>query len=728
MRRLVALACVLIGTACTTGRDDPDLPDAMFVLDAARDGGAVDGAFPRPMPDTCTEEGRDATLGMPCASADECDDGCFCNGSELCVDAACTAGGDPCPDDVECTEDVCLEETDQCFHEPLHAMCADEDACNGYEVCDLVVGCRPASPLYCNDENACTVDSCDSEMGCVHTPRDLDGDGFVDGRCGGDDCDDDPRSGANIYPGAVEVCDNRRDDDCDGLRDYNDTLDCTPSNGTCDAAVVIPGPGTYSGSTAGLSASYTLACRPSGPDAVFRFTLTEVQDVRITVSGGGTGVAVALRPWAQCATGPDEKCSAASPPSILRRSLPAGEYAIIVKTSAGAPFDVNLMFGPPTPIPPVDLCSPTTMDVSAGGSFAGMFEEVEDDYSLSCHSGSWRDAAYRFTITEPKDVILTGSTSGAAWTPTTYLVLTSDCAVATAERACRSSTSAEIRQRSLPPGTYYVLLESSATDATTWNLTVSITDPAPRAVGDACTTAVDITSGSGTASLATAELDSGTSCGGTSISSRDVYFYFDLATTRDVTLTTDGAGFHYASIQPMCGSTGSELRCRSGSGPLVQTYRSMPAGRYYVAVATTLSSGTVTAMLTTGPPTPVPPNDVCGGAIEVGMGYSNRDTLVAFDDDVIACSGTGRPDAFYRITLATRRQLIASATRVSASTQQVYLTLRTTCTTGDVQCANGSRTASIDRILDPGTYYLVVEMLAGQEEDYTLNVFVVDPP
>ena len=732
MRTAVSSCVLALGlcsvSGCTTGDERARLPDATFALDAGPDAG-FDAGFPDPVIETCTAESVGATIGEPCDGPADCDDGCYCNGLETCVDAVCVEGADPCVDEVECTADVCLEETDQCFHDPQHEPCGDGDACNGAEICDARMGCRRAPPLYCNDENACTVDSCDMAEGCVHVLRDLDGDGFVDGRCGGEDCDDDPRFGTMIHPGAPEVCDNRRDDNCDGLRDFNDPT-CVPTNGTCGTAIALPGPGTYSGSTSTLSADYALGCGATGPDAVFRFNLTEEQDVRVGIAGGGSGAAIALRDLADCAAGPDLKCSAGSPPSILRRSLPAGDYALIVKTPTGAPFDLTLTLGPPTPVPPVDICDPSTLDVSAGGTFSGMFAEVEDDYVPSCHTGGsgYRDAAYRFTLTAPKDVVLSASTTGPSWSPQAYLSLMTDCADPATTVQCVSGPSAELRRRGLPPGTYFVLIESSATDAMTWSLDVGITDPAPRVPGDACSTALDITSATGMVDLATAELDVGTSCGGSSTSDRDVFFYFDLATTRDVTLTTTAPSFHYVSLQTMCGVVGSELRCRSGSPPLVQTWRSLPAGRYFVTASTRSAVGTVSAALTTGPPTPVPPNDRCPGAIEVGSGYSSMDTLIDFDDDIVGCSGTGRPDAFYSITLTARKvvSVIASPVTVTGS---IFLTLRDVCGPGaNLGCDSGTP-AVIDTTLDPGAYTLVVESSSATTTgDFNLRVFITDPP
>ena len=719
----VALAGLAFA-ACETGgiRSLPDVSlvgDAGLPSDAAADA-SPDGAV------GCTAEGMGATLGQPCASTSECDDSCFCNGAELCIEGVCTAGAAPCTDAIDCTTETCLEDSRECVFHADDAMCSDGDACNGAEVCDRVVGCRAAAPLYCNDEDSCTFDSCDLATGCVFSPRDLDGDGFTDGRCGGGDCDDDPRFGADIHPGATELCDNRRDDNCDGLRDYNDPT-CLPTNDACDSAQLLPGSGTYSGSTAGLAANLTLSCRSSGPDAVYRFSLDAPHDVRVTVAGGGSGAAVAIRPVAECATGPDIRCGTGTPPRVLSRSLPAGDYAIIVQTSTGSVFDLNLNIEDPTPIPPVDLCNATTTDISAGGTFDGMFADVEGDYSLSCHTSStnYLDAAYTFTLTAPQDVTLTASTSGAAWTPTTYLSLVTDCSDSTTTLSCISGTTSVLRRRALDPGTYYVLLESSATDATDWHLDAVITDPLPRAPADACTTVEDITFGPATASLDTAEFDVGTSCGGTGTAYRDLFFKFSLTTPQDVSLSTTGAGFHYAAIETSCGVTGTELRCRSGSSPLVQSWRSLPAGDYYAVVSTSLGAGTVTAEATFSPPTPIPPNDRCSGAIDVSAGYSATDTLVGFEDDVLGCSGSSRADAFYVLHLTESHEVVITAQRPDG-TSGTTLSLRAGDCSATANLACGTATpAAIDRVLDAGTYTIVVEQPLTSTSDFALRVIIL---
>jgi hypothetical protein len=586
---------------CTVGGSAPPRPDASPAFDAGAEPPEDAATLPPPTVDPCTPEGRGATIGAPCGGDGACDDGCFCNGVERCEAGVCVAGDDPCADDVECTADACLEEADRCFHDPQHEVCSDGDACNGAERCDRVTGCVGAAPLYCNDESACTVDSCDPAVGCVFTPRDLDGDGFTDGRCGGEDCDDDPRFGVDVNPDADEICDNRRDDDCDGARDFLDD-ECVPRNDTCAEAVVLPGPGTHSGSTRGLSGTYELSCRdPSfAADAVFRFALAETRTVTATVIG--TDAAVAIREAARCADGPDLRCNAGRPPTAVAHALPPGEYAIVVQTGpSGAAFDLNLRFDEPAPPPPADTC-PAAVDI----------------------------------------------TSAPAAVPVAALL------------------------RDVPP-----------------------------------------------------------SCTPRSPAYDDAYFFFDLAETGDVTVRTDASdGWHYASLGTACGDPGAEQRCVSGSSEQTMTRRSLPAGRYFVAVATSASSGEVSAAVDIRPPTPIPPNDRCSGAIALTDGAARRDTTVDFADDASggSCAGTARLDAFYTFTLDEERRVTAVVADADGGSTRFYLTLLDGCGGAEVACVSSPSTVTYtDNRLPAGTYVLMVETPGTEPSEYFLELSVGPP-
>ena len=166
---------------------------------------------------------RDA--GMACASAADCDDGLFCNGTESCTAGVCTSAAVPhCSDGIACTLDVCSEDLHRCLsrvrdadHDgagdatcvdahgvALGADCDDNDA-NRFpgnrEVCD---------PMH-HDED------CDPT---THGGVDADGDTFESSACCngtmcGTDCNDGRR---DVHPGAVEVCDSA-DNDCDAMID-----------------------------------------------------------------------------------------------------------------------------------------------------------------------------------------------------------------------------------------------------------------------------------------------------------------------------------------------------------------------------------------------------------------------------------------------------------------------------------------------------------------------------
>ncbi len=131
-----------------------------------------------------------------------CDDGVFCNGPENFSGGACQSGANPCSDGVPCTTDACVEATDSCTFTPNHPICSDGLFCNGSEVCDPVLNCRPGV-VPCNDGIACTVDGCvEASDSCTNTPSNA-------------LCND------NVFCNGVETC--------------NPTLGCQPGTFPCGA-------------------------------------------------------------------------------------------------------------------------------------------------------------------------------------------------------------------------------------------------------------------------------------------------------------------------------------------------------------------------------------------------------------------------------------------------------------------------------------------------------------
>ncbi|MBI2898174.1 MAG: hypothetical protein HYY06_31785 [Deltaproteobacteria bacterium] len=187
----------------------------------------------------------DAWTGGTCESARDCDDGFHCNGTERCENGYCRPGeAVRCDDRVACTRDACDETADRCQSTPTHAACPEgmcdaqdgcgegdacgEDSdcddgvfCNGEEKCGENGACVAGAAVTCDDGNDCTRDLCsEAQRSCTHGMRDVDGDGHADAACrGGDDCDD---SDGSVLPGAREVCDDGRDNDCDRARDCSD--------------------------------------------------------------------------------------------------------------------------------------------------------------------------------------------------------------------------------------------------------------------------------------------------------------------------------------------------------------------------------------------------------------------------------------------------------------------------------------------------------------------------
>ncbi|NOZ00284.1 MAG: hypothetical protein GXP54_00145 [Deltaproteobacteria bacterium] len=264
---------------CTAGkececRSDNDCKDKfndldqceMFFCDFETGGGTCDR---KPKDDgTECDDGDPCTQGDQCAAGlcesgatqvcecmidDDCaqfEDGDLCNGTLVCdlkhFPYKCVLDPETvveCDDsgDSFCQENQCVPATGACEMTPVKEgeNCEDGDVCTVVSTCQEGI-CGPFEMLDCDDGEVCTTDSCDSKLGCIHTPNTLDCDD-MDACTQGDKC----ANGACMSGTPVE-CDNGVF--CDGAEtcdpasgcvsgpppDCDDASVCTADS--CDAA------------------------------------------------------------------------------------------------------------------------------------------------------------------------------------------------------------------------------------------------------------------------------------------------------------------------------------------------------------------------------------------------------------------------------------------------------------------------------------------------------------
>lgn len=742
MRNLLSFlflpATLLVATACgDDGGFEFRIPDGGPARDAGFDAGSSR---------ECTDESRGSTLGESCLRDLECDDGCFCNGFEVCRGGVCDVGPEPCDDGFDCTSDSCDEGDDACTNAPDDTACDDGNLCNGVEICDPRIGCAAGPPASCSDADPCTLDLCDDVSGeCVFPIRDLDGDGFGEGQrgCGGDDCDDNPFTGAAINPAAEENCFNEIDDDCDRAIDLADD-ECAPTNVTCDTATMIASSGDdLFWTSSGLADNFDLDCDTTDNvyDAVFDFTLTEAADVVARVAGGGNDSAVAIRAAADCADDAvdDLACddgTSFSAAEVELQNLQPGDYVLIASVETVTFFNVTLEVGPATLPPASDTCDAMLaplIPVDDTTTFSGTWESHADDFEApDCAdiSSGGVDVVHRISISEPKDVRLeaVGRSSFGSTTSTSLYVL-SDCGDLSTVSFCSegdTSNGPEVFARPLPAGDYFVVVEKAFSGSGEWELTATIEDPVPRVTADVCATAPDVTDTTSTVDIATLEHDDGLGCDGGRSVWRDAYFLVSLSEPQDVTVETSADGLHLLSFADgVCGDATAETLCRASPTTATEVFRNLAAGDYYVAVGTARTTGDVEVTTTLSAPTPPPSNDTCAGARAIMDGaVVTASGLGATDTVSPSCGGTGSLDLWYEFTLAEESAVVLTASSSTGDLDDVALELREGCDDTPLVC-DAADTATISRTLAAGTYRVAVESLGRGEREITLRLVVL---
>ncbi len=104
--------------------------------------------------------------GTPCKADDN-----VCTSGDACASGACKPGKLlDCDDSNACTSDSC-DPKNGCVNTPLSGACSDGDACTSGDACQggICKGQAINVAKDCDDNNQCTLDTCDKKAGCQNT-------------------------------------------------------------------------------------------------------------------------------------------------------------------------------------------------------------------------------------------------------------------------------------------------------------------------------------------------------------------------------------------------------------------------------------------------------------------------------------------------------------------------------------------------------------------------------
>lgn len=703
----LAAALALLGGAAALGACGGDPPlDVLYVppSDAASEA-AVLG------PDDAA--GGDPELGGPCEDDGQCDDA------------------------VACTFDRCDLSVGRCRHVTDDTSCQDALHCNGREVCVRGVGCRPGPPVTCADDTACTVDRCvEATRSCVHEPRDLDGDGDPDVRCGqGGDCDDtDPL----VSSTRREVCGNGRDDDCDGQVDEADCV--APAHDTCAAPLRVTASGTYLLDATAARRDHPGSCSVESAQTARDLVVAvdvpagDPRDVEVWATARGTNDEASVSLRTACADAASELACAALPGArsarAAARGVPGGSTVFAVVTSVrDAPVDVKVDLRPSAGRPTNEACASPEL-VATDVPFTARLVDPTRDLPSACANDTagapagTGELTYAFVLDAPKDVTVVATTRAGLGAPRLSL----RDASCTGERACRVGRAALFAR--LAAGTH--VLAVSGTEALDADVLVRTAPPTTAPPEASCATAPPLAVGGATrVDLGAVESAAEAPC---LAGVPSAAYAFTLDRPSDVLalarLAVGDEGF--VSLEG-AGCTAAERRaCERGSTPLRAAARNLPAGSYRLVVGSRLGLSAAVELLArpAAPIVTVGGADACANALVVPPGGATYtgDTRGAIDDGAVVCEAQGAPpapDRFFRLDLAGPERVILDT---AGSSLRTALGVRSgaTCPGADVPGAchlgYGALRSFLDLDLPAGTFYVQLDGAGGESGPFTLDV------
>ncbi len=713
MRRAI-LAAVIALAAMALVRCDSSV-DSPFAPPPDADGGSETG------PGVDAEGDADPTVGGPCVDDSQCDD------------------------EVDCTFDACDQDIARCRHNPDPTQCKNGVYCDGVEICDPQLGCRPGEPIACSDKTTCTIDTCvEQTQTCTHVSRDADGDGDADWGCGGTDCNDtDP----NVAGTMSELCGNQVDDNCDTAVDEVSCIN--PKHDNCLDPLEVTKSGQFSMSFDGLSSDYSASClAPTGTyrDGVVAVIVpgTTPRDVDIVATASSGSVALAS--FGQCGAASTEQGCHASPTNagssssqvarLRLRALAPGAHAMVVFATQPGEVSLKIRYLPASTKPTNETCG-TAAKLTPGVNQLVSIVDATDDLPSQCPKNTG-ELVFSVDLASAKDVHAYAVSKDGIGQPA-VAIWQSPCGPVAGELACSTSKFAHAFARAVGPTTLYVAV--GATAPTDVDLLVSLAEPSVAPPDDSCATApslppfqkTPVTLGS---HVDAAKLD----CLAGAV---DAAYELNLTQKSDVLLVSrisDEDSAAVALALPPCAAATDALECTTGSRSPIRVQRHALAKGSYRAVVESASASPMelTAMVRPATaPVFVAFADTCADAVTIPEtgGFFQGNTANAGADYPAGCdfapgASSGAPDQMLKLELSKKSRVVFDMLGSGYST---LLNVRRgpSCPGTEIPdaCAAGYVVdkSFLDLVLDAGTYFVQVDGYSSDAGPWFLDVFVGPP-
>lgn len=289
-----------------------------------------------------------------------------------------------------------------------------------------------------------------------------------------------------------------------------------------------------------------------------------------------------------------------------------------------------------------------------------------------------------------------------------------------------------LRLYALAPGVYPLYVAGKVGAEVSLSVTFSAASSAPA--NETCGTALPIEPGvSQTAVLAQSSADLSSVCDPEassdeliSVKSGELVYSFTLSEARDVRVYAnplDDYGVPELSLRNAgCKDASNELTCRIGSPASALFARALPAGQYFLSVAST-GPGDVDLRLEESPATDPPEDQGCANPPPLASGQTLELSLSEHADAVDVGCLAGAPDSSHALTLAETSDVLLVA-RISANDVGAVSLSSPSCSEqGRLSCgtASSSPVRAQAYAVPPGSYRAVVESALGSP--MTLTAF-----